>query len=131
MNRVADCAINTTTFRECLCQLPEFNLRLVQESASTRFRQRLRELRKRRNWTQERTAEACGIGYKLYQLYELGIKTNPGLLTLEKIARGFDLDISELLARRLRKEARTEKRKINAVIAPKAERKTRKHNRRG
>jgi len=28
----------------------------------------------------------------------LGIKQNPGLLTLEKIGRGFGLDISELLA---------------------------------
>jgi hypothetical protein len=34
----------------------------------------------------------------LYQLYELGIKKNPGLLTLEKIARGFGLSIHELLA---------------------------------
>jgi transcriptional regulator with XRE-family HTH domain len=47
-------------------------------------------------WTQERTAEKCCIGYKLYQLYELGVKQNPGLLTLEKIARGFDLEIHEL-----------------------------------
>jgi transcriptional regulator with XRE-family HTH domain len=49
-------------------------------------------------WTQERAAEACGIGYKLYQLYEIGIKQNPGLLTLEKIAKGFGLDIHELLS---------------------------------
>jgi len=55
-------------------------------------------LRKARGWTQEIAAEKCGIGYKLFQLYELGIKQNPGLLTLEKIGRGFGLDISELLA---------------------------------
>jgi len=77
----------------------------VQESASTRFGKRLRELREGRNWTQEKTAEVCGIGYKLYQLYELGIKTNPGLVTLEKLARGFDMDVSELLARKLSKGA--------------------------
>jgi len=69
----------------------------VQESASTRFRKRLRELRRRRGWTQEQAAEACGVGYKLYQLYELGIKPNPGLLTLEKIAHGFGLEPHELL----------------------------------
>ena len=40
----------------------------------------------------------CGIGYKLYQLYELGIKQNPGLLNLEKIAHGFGIGIHELLA---------------------------------
>jgi transcriptional regulator with XRE-family HTH domain len=51
-----------------------------------------------RGWTQEKAAEVCGVGNKLFQLYELGIKQNPGLLTLEKIARGFGLGIHELLA---------------------------------
>lgn len=68
------------------------------ESASNRFGKRLRELRHACRWTQERAAEACGIGYKLYQLYELGIKKNPGLVTLEKIASGFGLGVHELLA---------------------------------
>ena len=70
----------------------------MRESASIRFRLRLRELRQACRWTQERAAAACGIGYKLYQLYELGIKQNPCLLTLEKIARGFGLGVHELLA---------------------------------
>jgi transcriptional regulator with XRE-family HTH domain len=58
----------------------------------------LKELRLACRWTQEKAAESCGIGYKLYQLYELGIKINPGLLTLEKIAKGYGLEIHELLA---------------------------------
>jgi transcriptional regulator with XRE-family HTH domain len=70
----------------------------VEDSASVRFRKRLKELRLACRWTQEKAAESCGIGYKLYQLYELGIKTNPGLLNLEKIAKGFGLEIHELLA---------------------------------
>ena len=70
----------------------------MQEPVSIRFKKRLRELRETRVWTQEQAAEACGIGYKLYQLYELGIKRNPGLVTLDKIAKGFGLDVSELLA---------------------------------
>jgi transcriptional regulator with XRE-family HTH domain len=70
----------------------------VQEPASIRFKKRLRELRLACRWTQEKAAEACGIGYKLYQLYELGIKKNPGLLTLEKIAKGFGLELHELLS---------------------------------
>jgi transcriptional regulator with XRE-family HTH domain len=68
------------------------------KSSATRFQKRLRKLRLERGWTQELAAEKCGIGYKLFQLYELGIKKNPGLLTLEKIARGFGLDVSQLLA---------------------------------
>jgi len=70
----------------------------VEQTTSTRFKKRLRALREAKGWTQEQAAEKCGVGYKLYQLYELGIKKNPGLLTLEKIAKGFGLDTSELLA---------------------------------
>jgi transcriptional regulator with XRE-family HTH domain len=33
----------------------------------------------------------------LYQFYELGIKNNPGLMTLEKIAKGFGIPLHELL----------------------------------
>ena len=62
------------------------------------FRERLVALRKERGFTQEQAAEACGIGYKLFQLYELGIKDNPGLKMLEKIARGFGIGVHELLA---------------------------------
>jgi len=69
----------------------------VKKSAPRRFQERIRQLRLERGWTQERAAEKCGIGYKLFQLYELGVKQNPGLITLEKIASGFDLDIHELL----------------------------------
>jgi transcriptional regulator with XRE-family HTH domain len=73
------------------------------KSSATRFQKRLRTLRLERGWTQERAAEKCGIGYKLFQLYELGIKKNPSLQSLEKIAHGFGLDVSELLAPNLPK----------------------------
>jgi transcriptional regulator with XRE-family HTH domain len=69
----------------------------VQADASKRFRQNLRALRKQRGWTQDYAAEKCGIGQKLFQLYESGIKDNPGLKTLEKIAGGFGVEIDELL----------------------------------
>jgi transcriptional regulator with XRE-family HTH domain len=69
----------------------------VKKSAAKLFQERLRQLRKERGWTQEQTAEQCGIGYKLYQLYELGIKQNPGLTSLGKLAAGFGLEIHELL----------------------------------
>jgi len=96
----------------------------VQESTANRFRKRLRELRECRKWTQEKAAEACGVGYKLYQLYELGIKPNPGLLTLEKIARGFQLDVSELLARRLPKAERSVRHTGRTAAARRPKRKT-------
>jgi len=66
-------------------------------SASALFANRIRTLRKERHWTQEQAAERCGLDYKLYQFYELGIKNNPGLKTLEKIAIGFGIHLHELL----------------------------------
>jgi transcriptional regulator with XRE-family HTH domain len=69
----------------------------VPEDISKRFRERIRALRIRHGWTQERAAEICGIGQKLFQLYEIGVKRNPGLLTLQKIARGFGLEVHQLL----------------------------------
>lgn len=70
----------------------------MQKSASKRFAKRLRELRIQCGWTQEQAAEACEVGYKLYQLYELGVKPNPGLLTLEKLASGFGLGLHEFFS---------------------------------
>ena len=95
---------------------------MEQKSASITFGKRLRELRQACRWTQEKAAEACGIGYKLYQLYELGIKRNPGLATLEKIARGFGLGIHELLAPAPLPRTRTRK----SLAASKAKPKPRK-----
>ena len=70
----------------------------MQKDISKRFRDRLRALRKDRGLTQYEAAELCGIGQKLYQLYELGIKDNPGLKTLQRIAEGFGIEVHELLA---------------------------------
>jgi transcriptional regulator with XRE-family HTH domain len=69
----------------------------VQNDISDLFKHRIRALRKALGWSQYQAAEKCGIGQKLYQLYELGIKDNPGLKTLQKISQGFGLEISELL----------------------------------
>jgi transcriptional regulator with XRE-family HTH domain len=70
----------------------------MRKSASITFRTRLRELRLACRWTQKRAAQACHMGHKQYQLYEIGVKTNPELLTLEKIAKGFGLEVHEFLA---------------------------------
>jgi transcriptional regulator with XRE-family HTH domain len=67
----------------------------VPKSASTLFRERLKELRKERKLTQEQAAEKIGIPAKVYQFYELGLKKNPGLNTLEKICDGFGVTLAE------------------------------------
>jgi transcriptional regulator with XRE-family HTH domain len=81
----------------------------VHGRASAFFRKRIKELRAIRNWTQEEAAEACGLDYKLYQFYELGIKPNPGLQTLEKIATGFGLGLHEMFAPQLPPKAASSK----------------------
>jgi transcriptional regulator with XRE-family HTH domain len=58
----------------------------------------MRELRQACRWTQKRAAKACHLGHRHYQLYEIGVKTNPELHTLEKIAKGFGLEVHEFLA---------------------------------
>jgi transcriptional regulator with XRE-family HTH domain len=82
----------------------KFHYKKVTQNISDRFRKRLRELRIQRGWTQEKASEVCGIGHKVFQLYELGIKPNPGLLTLEKIARGFGIDVHDLLTHSIQSE---------------------------
>ncbi|HEV2391525.1 MAG TPA: helix-turn-helix transcriptional regulator [Verrucomicrobiae bacterium] len=69
----------------------------MRESASITFKKRLRELRETLRWTQKKAAKTCKLSLCLYQLYELGIKKNPGLLTLEKIAKGFGIEVYDLL----------------------------------
>jgi transcriptional regulator with XRE-family HTH domain len=82
----------------------------VPKSAPVIFREKIRILRKEKGWTQEKAAEVCGVPYKLFQHYELGIKKNPGLLTLEKIAGGFGLTVGEFFQAEKKKSERTRKR---------------------
>ena len=86
----------------------------MENPAAKLFRERIRQLREDRGWTQEQAAEHCGVGYKLYQLYEQGRKDNPGLRSLEKLAAGFGLKIHELLNPSVRK-GRRKPRKKSAV----------------
>ncbi|HUS13129.1 MAG TPA: helix-turn-helix transcriptional regulator, partial [Pyrinomonadaceae bacterium] len=62
------------------------------------FRERLRQLRDERGWTQEEAATACDISTKVFQFLETGHQDNPTLETIEKICRGFGLSIYEFFA---------------------------------
>lgn len=57
---------------------------------------RLRSLRKRRGWTQVELADYLGLRRTYVSDLEHG-KRNVSLLTLEIIASGFDLSVSQLL----------------------------------
>ena len=57
---------------------------------------RLRELRKRRGWTQVRTAEELGIDRSYISDIERG-KKNVCLPTMEVLAQGFEISLAQLV----------------------------------
>ncbi len=62
-----------------------------------RLRQRLKQLRKARGFSQEELAEKVDLGYKYYQALESGRTGNPTVDTLEKTAKAFSVDVIDLL----------------------------------
>lgn len=61
------------------------------------LRFRLRDLRKKAGLTQEAFAERARFSYKYYQGIERGQWTNLRLRTLEKLAEGYGITLSDLL----------------------------------
>ncbi len=68
----------------------------VQKTAD-RLRIRVRHLRESRGLTQEQMAEKCGLGYKYYQAYEAGRRTNITLETLDKFSAALQIPPHKLL----------------------------------
>jgi DNA-binding XRE family transcriptional regulator len=62
-----------------------------------KFSNRLRELRENKGLTQEELAETADISYKNIQYLEAKNPTCPSLITLNKLAKAFDITISQLL----------------------------------
>jgi transcriptional regulator with XRE-family HTH domain len=58
---------------------------------------RIKELREKRGFTQEEAARRCHIEYKYYQRYEGNTPRDMRLSTMERIAKGFDIELPELL----------------------------------
>jgi len=61
----------------------------------------LRKLRRLHGLTQEQFAEKAGLSYKYYQALEAGRKRALRLSTVERLARGYGLEVYELLSPRL------------------------------
>ena len=62
-----------------------------------KFSQRLKTLRLKKRMTQEELAETADISYKNVQYLESKNPTCPSLITLSKLAKAFDLTISQLM----------------------------------
>ena len=61
------------------------------------YAKRLRQLRKKYGYTQQKLAELANIEYKHIQRLESKKPCDVKLSTLEKIAKAFNLSLSELL----------------------------------
>ena len=61
-----------------------------------RFGKRIREIRKKRGWTQVYLAQHTGLGSVYISQLETG-KKEPGLRTIEILALGFDMTPGQLL----------------------------------
>ena len=68
-------------------------------SKATRLKlaKRMKELRKKEGYTQDKLAELSGISYENIQKMEGKNPHNPQLDTLEKLAKAFKISLSELL----------------------------------
>lgn len=62
-----------------------------------KFASRLRQLRKKKKYTQEKLSELSGVDYKHIQLLEGKRPSAATLDTLQKLAKAFNTTISKLL----------------------------------
>ena len=58
----------------------------------------LKQLREKRGLTQEEAADLCNMEYKQYQRYESNKLKDMRTSTIEKIAKGFDVEPARLLS---------------------------------
>ncbi len=67
------------------------------ENIRLKLARRIRELRKKHNYTQQKLAELAGIEYKHVQLLESKRASASRLDTIEKLAKVFKMSPSEFL----------------------------------
>ncbi|MEK6647103.1 MAG: helix-turn-helix transcriptional regulator [Candidatus Firestonebacteria bacterium] len=70
---------------------------VVSKKINLKLAKRLRELRQKYDYTQEKLAELSGIDYKHLQLLESKKPCSAKIDTLEKLANAFNISISKLL----------------------------------
>lgn len=65
---------------------------------------RLKELRKKAGWSQQKLAEKAGLSYNTVTKIEQGVATMPTIQTMMKIADAFNISLDELVGRKKIKE---------------------------
>lgn len=71
---------------------------LVNMTKYKKLGEKVKKLRKARDWTQEKLAEAANVDPKTIIELEAGKRANPTLQTLNKLARALKTSLEELLS---------------------------------
>ena len=61
---------------------------------------RLKELRKKSGWSQQKLAEKAGLSYNVITKIEQGAAKNPNIQTIIKLANAFKISLDELMERK-------------------------------
>ncbi|MCX5677532.1 MAG: helix-turn-helix transcriptional regulator [Candidatus Omnitrophica bacterium] len=61
---------------------------------------RIKELRKKSEWSQQKLAEKAGVSYNTITKIEQGAATMPTIQTMIKIADAFGVSLDELVGRK-------------------------------
>ena len=65
------------------------------------FDKRLKQLRKKVGWSQQKLAEQAGLSYNVITKIEQGAAKNPNIRTMIKLADAFKISLDELVGRKL------------------------------
>ncbi len=64
------------------------------------FGKKLKELRKKSGWSQQKLAEKAGLSYNVITKVEQGAAKNPNIKTMIKLADAFEISLDELVGRK-------------------------------
>lgn len=67
--------------------------------------QRLRQLRKKAGWSQQKLAEKAGLSYNVITKIEQGVAKRPTIQTMIKLADAFGISLDGLVGRRNKNNA--------------------------
>lgn len=62
--------------------------------------QRIKRLRKKSGWSQQKLAEKAGLSYTVITKIEQGVAKRPSIQTMVKLADAFQIGLDELIGRK-------------------------------
>jgi len=63
------------------------------------YEKKIKQLRKRAGWSQQKLAEKAGLSYNVITKIEQGVAKNPNIKTMIKLAEAFQITLDELVGR--------------------------------